>query len=72
MFLKKREVITTDALYILLNIVYDHLFENQCKCFDTIYRNALWMELSSIVVRIVTDMYQNVKLVPKVVTNCKR
>lgn len=66
---------TVDALFTLTNIVQNYLFNNKrlycvyvdlCKCFDTIYRNALWMKLYKAgiqgkILRIIKDMYQKVK-----------
>jgi hypothetical protein len=66
---------TEDALFILLNIVQHYLNENKrlyCvfvdlkKCFDTIYRNALWMKLYNLgvqskLLRIIRDMYTKLK-----------
>lgn len=66
---------TIDALYILSSIVQNYIFQKKrlycvfidlSKCFDTIYRNALWMKLfkSGIqgkILRIIKDMYQKVK-----------
>ena len=66
---------TVDAIFILMSIVQNYLNENKrlyviyvdmLKCFDSIYRNALWLKMfkSGIqgkLLRIVKDMYANVK-----------
>jgi len=66
---------TTDAIFILHSLVQNFLFENKrlyvifvdmMKCFDTIYRNALWLKMYKCgiqgkILRIVRDMYQKVK-----------
>lgn len=66
---------TVDAIYILTSVVENYLNENKrlyvvyvdmLKCFDSIYRNALWLKMykSGIkgkLLRIVKDMYENVK-----------
>ena len=66
---------TVDAIYIGMSIVQNYLNENKrlyvvyvdmFKCFDSIYRNALYLKMfkSGIqgkLLRIVKDMYANVK-----------
>jgi hypothetical protein len=61
---------TADALFILLNSVQHHFYENKrlyCvvvdfeKCIDTLYRNALLVKMYKLVVqgkllRIISDM----------------
>ena len=45
---------TVDAIFILLSLVHNYLFENKrlyvifvdmMKCFDSIYRNGMWLKL---------------------------
>ncbi len=74
---------TVDAIFILLSLVQDYLFENKrlyvifvdmMKCFDSIYRNGMWLKLynSGIqgkILRIVKDMYCNVKSCVKSCSN---
>jgi hypothetical protein len=66
---------TVDAIFILHSIINHYLYENKrlyvifvdmMKCFDTIYRNALWLKLHKCgiqgkILRIVRDMYGKVK-----------
>ena len=66
---------TTDAIYILMSIVQKYLSENKrlyvvfvdmFKCFDSIYRNGLWLKLFNSGIQgktlaIIRDMYQKVK-----------
>lgn len=66
---------TVDAIFILQSIIQQYLNSNSRlyvlyvdlkRCFDTIYRNALWLKLykSGIkgkVLRIIKDMYEKVK-----------
>ena len=66
---------TVDAIYILMSVVQHFLNENKrlyvvyvdmLKCFDSIYRNALWLKMykSGIqgkILRIIKNMYENVK-----------
>lgn len=58
-----------------MSIIQKHLNNNKClyvvfvdimKCFDTIYRNGLWLKIyqrgiKGKCLRIVRDMYENVK-----------
>ena len=66
---------TVDAIYALMSIVQKYLNENKrlyivyvdmMKCFDSIYRNALWLKMyrcgiGGKLLRILKDMYQKVK-----------
>jgi hypothetical protein len=64
---------TVDALFILLNIVQHFLNENKIlycvfgdlkKCFDTIYKNALWHFCAETILRLFTDdclLYRRIK-----------
>ena len=66
---------TVDAIFILQTLVQKYLFENKrlyvifvdmMKCFDTIYRNGLWLKMFKLgiqgkILRIIRDMYSNVK-----------
>jgi exonuclease III len=66
---------TIDAIYILMSIVQKYVNENNrlyviyvdmMKCFDSIYRNALWLKLykngiRGKILQIIKDMYENVK-----------
>ena len=71
---------TVDAQFVLLNLIQKFLNENKrlyCvfvdfkKAFDCVNRNALWLKMSNCgirgkVLRIVKDMYENVKSSVKV------
>lgn len=66
---------TVDAIFVLMSIIQKYLNDNKrlyvvyvdmMKCFDSIYRNALWLKLYKTgiqgkVLRIIRDMYQKVK-----------
>lgn len=66
---------TVDAVFVLMSLIQKYLNENKrlyvvfvdmMKCFDSIYRNALWLKLYKIgiqgkLLRIIRDMYQKVK-----------
>ena len=66
---------TVDAVFILMSLVQKYLNDNKrlyvvyvdmMKCFDSIYRNALWFKLFKCgiqgkLLRIVRDMYDKVK-----------
>ena len=74
---------TTDAIFILQSIIQNFLFQKKrlyvifvdmMKCFDSIYRNGLWLKLYNLnvkgkILRIVRDMYQTVKSCVKSCTN---
>ena len=71
---------TVDPIFILHSLVQKYLNENKrlyviyvdmMKCFDSIYRNALWLKMFKTgidgkLLRIVKDMYQKVKSCVKV------
>jgi hypothetical protein len=66
---------TIDAIFILMSLVQKYLNDNKrlyvvyvdmMKCFDSIYRNALWLKLYKCgiqgkILKIIRDMYQKVK-----------
>ena len=66
---------TIDAIYILMSLVQKYINENKrlyviyvdmMKCFDTVYRNALWLKIYKAgiegkLLRIIKSMYENVK-----------
>ena len=66
---------TVDAVFILMNVFQTCLSKNNrlycafvdmCKCFDTLYRDGLWLKLFKCgiqgkILRIIKDMYQKVK-----------
>ena len=66
---------TTDAIFVLHSLIQNFLFNNKrlyvifvdmMKCFDSIYRNGLWLKLYKLglkgkILRIVRDMYTSVK-----------
>jgi len=72
-FRKRRS--TIDAIFILQSLVQKYLFANKrlyvifvdmMKCFDSIYRNGLWLKrfksgIQGKLLRIVRDMYSDVK-----------
>ena len=72
-FRKRRS--TVDAIFVLMSIIQNYLCNNKRlyvvfvdmkKCFDSIYRNALWLKLFKLgirgkLLRIIRDMYQKVK-----------
>jgi hypothetical protein len=72
-FMKGRS--TVDAAFVLLSIIQHFLNENKRlyaafidfkKCFDSIYRNALWLKLyrqgiQGKLLKIIRNMYVNVK-----------
>ena len=74
---------TTDASFVLLSTVQKYLNRNKrlhaCfidmqKCFDSIYRNGLWYKLYNMGIqgkflRIIKDMYSNVKSCVKLCNN---
>jgi hypothetical protein len=66
---------TVDAIFVLMSLIQNYLCNNKrlyvafvdmMKCFDSIYRNALWLKLYKLgirgkLLRIIRDMYQKVK-----------
>ncbi len=66
---------TVNAMYILMSVVQNFLNENKrlyvvyvdlLKCFDSIYRNALWLKMyksgvKGKLLRIIKNVYENVK-----------
>ena len=71
----KKGVSTTDAIFVLMNIITKYLSDNKrlyCifvdlkKCFDSINRNIMWYKMNKLgikgkLLRIVRDMYNKVK-----------
>jgi hypothetical protein len=74
---------TVDAIFILMSLVQKYLNENKrfyvifvdmMKCFDSIYRNALWLKMYKCgiqgkILRIIRNMYQKVKSCVKLCSN---
>jgi hypothetical protein len=74
---------TVDAIFVLMSLVKKYLNENKrlyvifvdmMKCFDSIYRNGMWLKLYNCgiqgkLLRIVRDMYTKVKSCVKLCSN---